>query len=148
MTNFNSYNRTLNALNVDRDLDLRVFREKNFNHDTLKITMDGLMCLIQFYELKLGYIKYKTDSKLPVIYFFPLSLRPLGKYWLPAPRNPVNVLNSDFYEMETKCGPNKTPCSDLKSRYGFVERVFHTPQICYEQLKISSITIGEIEFQN
>ncbi len=31
MTNFNSYNRTLNALNVDRDLDLRVFREKNLS---------------------------------------------------------------------------------------------------------------------
>ena len=149
MVNFNDYNKTLKAFSGGGGaLDLLVLKNSNYNRDIFKIIMDGFLCLIQFYEQKLGYVEYKTGSKLPVIHFFPLKLRPFGKYWLPAPQNPVYVLNNEFADLENICEPSGTPCNYLKTRYAFVDRAYHSPHISFEKLKISSITIGEIEFHN
>jgi hypothetical protein len=148
MVDFSHYNKTLRALSNVGLMDLRVLKNSNYNRDILKLTMSSLFCLIQFYEQKTGYIQYKTDSKLPVIHFFPLMLRPFGKYWLPTPRNPVYLLSNEFADIENLCGPSGAPCKDLKTRYPFVDRAYHSPHISYERLKISGITISEIEFQN
>lgn len=68
---------------------------------------------------------------------FPLSLRPYGKYWLPAPKNPMNYLQrlnystfqKDCYRgtwnhrLEVSIRSGIIPCQRLKHIYSFTEPI-------------------------
>ena len=95
---------------------------------------------------------------VPKSEFFPLKLRPLGKYWLPVPNKPFSVLvntgyakncfntclsNSLDHRTEQKNQVYSLDCKALREYHLFASRLCVTTvdnlkQLCYEELKISS----------
>ena len=97
------------------------------------------------------YRKFST----PKSDYFPLKLRPLGKYWLPVPSKPFSVLvNTGFQNCFNTCLSNSldhrteqtnqvysVPCQALKDYHLFASRLCLTAdnlKFCYEEFKISA----------
>ena len=87
--------------------------------------------------------------------YFPLKLRPFGKYWLPAPNRPFGVLaNTDGFNSYNVCMSNSLDhrteqkkkqyaidCESLKKYHLFSERFCVTSEdqpLCYEEFRIKS----------
>jgi len=72
------------------------------------------------------------DTAIQIKYVFPLVMRPLGELWLPAARQPQQVIKFDPFDLckghywdhrnEKATIPIVLKCDDLKYIYPFVER--------------------------
>ncbi|VDM24482.1 unnamed protein product [Hydatigera taeniaeformis] len=76
-----------------------------------------------------------TAEKLPLSDIFPLTYRPFGKHWYPAPRRPVTYLRTYYSANIQRCSSHTwshalekpipeehIDCRKLMQRYAFVHR--------------------------
>ncbi|VDM25779.1 unnamed protein product [Hydatigera taeniaeformis] len=81
-------------------------------------------------------LEFVRESKhYDVHQIFPVTYRPFGQHWYPAPRNPVHVLSSYYSSNNHLClshhwshatekgvSPSSVPCSSLSHLHAFVQR--------------------------
>lgn len=117
---------------------------------------------VLFYLKNSTHIWEENSPKFisPISNIFPLILRPIGKYWLPSPKNPEGYLNSvNYKDMNEKCirsdwnhrdevrvEPKSVDCSKLKTYYPFVETVCDE-KFCIETLRLNGFVLEKIIFK-
>ena len=89
----------------------------------------------------------------PLDYTYPLRLRPFGKYWLPAPKDPVSFLGAArWYNLTENCvrgnwnhridrlqNKDTISCSELKDYYPMVNRGENSAILNGQTVEIESI---------
>lgn len=114
---------------------------------------------IFFYTTDSYYLKYKYGYKnlIPLEGVFPLVLRPMGKYWLPAPAKP-GIFQRTYGDYRSICAKStwnhrdeksqkykEVKCKELYDDYPFVMRNCELGK-CIETLIKNSTILAEIIF--
>lgn len=105
----------------------------------------------------LKYMK-KKRSKVTLDSIFPLSLRPMGPFWLPMPAKPYYFFQNNYGNVRDYCGSgswnhkleksrkkNFVCCASLVNHYEFVDRSCNGT-VCIESLYRGDLLLGRIEF--
>ena len=91
----------------------------------------------------------------PKSIYYPIKLRPFGKYWLPAPAKPYSVLeythlkngsylcesNSYNHIAEKPIGSMTVNCTELTNMYFFTETFcveISGKELCFEKLRLNT----------
>ena len=118
---------------------------------------------VLFYLKNSTHIWEENSPKFisPISHVYPLILRPIGKYWLPSPRDPIGYLNSVNYKnlneicirsdwdhrREVQVEDKSIECDKLKTYYPFVETECDET-FCIETLRLNGFVLEKILFEN
>lgn len=147
MTNYENFDKTIAALRIGslepKTLDKTMLWNRYLtvsSNESAYLKQQTFVNII-FFNQTPEEIKIGPDHKCLINEVYPNNLRPFGRYWLPTPNNIQKILNMriDDDELEVFNAKNLP-------FYPNINRVCHNQNVCTEELKIESLTVGEIEF--
>ena len=136
MANHKDFEKTMEVLTI-ATLDLKILKRTSLSNKYFSLSNNQKhqsIINIIFFNQNLNEIKIGDNYKYSVSEFYPINLRPFGRYWLPTPNNVQKMINIPVEE-------NEKINTKISSFYPYINRICHNENVCTEELKIENFIL-------